>query len=135
MSNPGGRLSLGRRPATAADAQPPPTGARRRKVRSPDPVRGGSPEGPGRSRQAGDVIGSMNRRAYFYLATWLASAQAAAAEDFVRGWSAHFQATSIGDMHGSFSSPYEGPRSLPPHLERRVSLTTTAFLAASLGRH
>jgi high affinity Mn2+ porin len=38
-------------------------------------------------------------------------------------------------MHGSFSSPYEGPRSLPPHLERRVSLTTTAFLAASLGRH
>ena len=50
-------------------------------------------------------------------------------------WNIHFQATSIGQMHGDFRSPYEGDNSLPPHLERRVSLTMTIFFAVRLGEH
>ena len=69
------------------------------------------------------------------LAALVSGAPAARAQDFLRSWSAHFQATSVGDMHGSFRSPYEGENSLPPHLERRVSLTATAFLSAKLWRH
>jgi high affinity Mn2+ porin len=44
-------------------------------------------------------------------------------------WSIHFQATSIGQYHGSFPSSYEGENSLPSHPESRVSLTATVFLA------
>ena len=62
------------------------------------------------------------------------SAIAAFAQDAEK-WNIHFQITSIGQRHGSFRSPYEGTNSLPPHLERRVSLTATLFLAARLGRH
>jgi len=63
------------------------------------------------------------------LAAWLpAIAQDAATETDGR-WSIHFQATSIGQHHGSFDSPYEGVNSLPPHPESRVSLTATIFLA------
>jgi high affinity Mn2+ porin len=47
-------------------------------------------------------------------------------------WSIHFQATSIGQTHGSFPSPYEGANSLPPHTENRVSLTSTLFLSFRL---
>ena len=43
-------------------------------------------------------------------------------------WNIHFQATSIGQHHGYFTSPYEGDNSLPDHPESRVSLTMTAFL-------
>jgi hypothetical protein len=32
-----------------------------------------------------------------------------------RFWSLHFQATSIGQQHGWFYSPYEGVNSLPSH--------------------
>ena len=49
-------------------------------------------------------------------------------------WSIHFQATSIGQTHGSFPALYSGPRSLPDHPENRVSLTATVFLALRLGR-
>jgi len=63
------------------------------------------------------------------LAAWLpAIAQDAAPETDGR-WSIHFQATSIGQHHGSFDSPYEGVNSLPSHPESRVSLTATIFLA------
>lgn len=65
----------------------------------------------------------------------LAGAQPASRQGAFQDWSVHFQTTSIGNMHGSFPSPYEGPNSLPPHLERRVSLTATIFLATSVGRH
>ena len=58
----------------------------------------------------------------------------AAAQDAFHEWSIHFQSTSIGDLHGGFPSPYKGAHSLPPHLERRVSLTATAFLATRLTR-
>jgi high affinity Mn2+ porin len=49
-------------------------------------------------------------------------------------WSIHFQATSIGQHHGSFPALYSGPNSLPDHPESRVSLTATVFLAAHFGR-
>ena len=50
-------------------------------------------------------------------------------------WSIHFQATSIGQHHGSFRSLYEGENSLPPHSENRVSLTATIFLGFRVNRH
>src|SRR3984893_14581609 len=52
-----------------------------------------------------------------------------------QNWNIHFQATSIGDIHGGFPSPYEGLNSLPPYTERRVSLTATVFFALRLGDH
>src|SRR5208283_5159870 len=49
-------------------------------------------------------------------------------------WSIHFQATSIGQYHGSFPALYSGPLSLPDHSESRVSVAGTLFLAAHFGR-
>jgi high affinity Mn2+ porin len=49
-----------------------------------------------------------------------------------RAWSAHFQATSIGQEHGWFRSLYEGENSLPSHPEHRVSVTATIFLSVRL---
>ncbi len=46
-----------------------------------------------------------------------------------------YQATSIGDSHGTFRSPYEGPFSLQDYPERDVSLTTTLFLGLRLERN
>ena len=64
------------------------------------------------------------------LSAWLpALAQNAADQPSADRWSIHFQATSIGQHHGYFRSLYEGPNSLPPHPESRVSLTATVFLA------
>jgi high affinity Mn2+ porin len=47
-------------------------------------------------------------------------------------WNLFYQATSIGQYHGTFSSPYAGPLSLQDHPERVVSLTTTLFLGLRL---
>jgi high affinity Mn2+ porin len=67
------------------------------------------------------------------LTAWLpALAQNAADQPSADRWSIHFQATSIGQHHGSFRSLYEGSNSLPAHPESRVSLTATAFLAYRL---
>ena len=52
-----------------------------------------------------------------------------------RAWNIHFQATSIGQHHGDFPSPYEGENSLPPHPESRVSITATIFVNVRLYRH
>ncbi len=49
-----------------------------------------------------------------------------------RAWSLHFQATSIGQEHGSFPSLYEGVNSLPSHPEHRVSVTGTVFFSLRL---
>ena len=49
-------------------------------------------------------------------------------------WNLSWQATSIGQHHGSFASPYEGQNSLAAHSESRVSLTTTLFLGLQLRR-
>jgi high affinity Mn2+ porin len=42
-------------------------------------------------------------------------------------WNLYYQATSIGQYHGQFPSPYDGPLSLKNYTERDVSLTTTLF--------
>ena len=47
-------------------------------------------------------------------------------------WNLYFQATSIGDEHGTFYAPYQGPLSLQDYPEHDVSLTTTLFFAARL---
>jgi high affinity Mn2+ porin len=47
-------------------------------------------------------------------------------------WNLYYQATSIGQNHGTFNSPYTGPLSLQDHREDDVSLTTTLFFAARL---
>ena len=48
-------------------------------------------------------------------------------------WNLFYQATSIGDYHGSFHSSYSGELSLRNTPERDVSLTTTLFLGLRLG--
>ena len=50
-------------------------------------------------------------------------------------WNLYYQATSIGQYHGTFRSPYEGPFSLQDHPERDVSLTTTLFFAFRLAQN
>ena len=42
-------------------------------------------------------------------------------------WNLYFQATSIGQYHGSFYSPYSGPFSLVNHPEAEASITSTIF--------
>src|SRR5580698_7530986 len=42
-------------------------------------------------------------------------------------WNLYYQATSIGDYHGKFHSPYEDATSLQDYPERDVSLTSTLF--------
>ena len=42
-------------------------------------------------------------------------------------WNLFYQATSIGQHHGTFPSAYEGPNSLRPQPESNVSLTSTLF--------
>ena len=50
-------------------------------------------------------------------------------------WNLFYQATSIGQYHGPFRSPYSGPFSLQDHIERDVSLTTTLFLGLRLEKN
>jgi len=50
----------------------------------------------------------------------------------VERWNLYYQATSIGQYHGTFYSPYTGPLSLQDYPERDVSLTTTLFLGLRL---
>jgi high affinity Mn2+ porin len=47
-------------------------------------------------------------------------------------WNLFYQATSIGQYHGTFNSPYEGPYSLQDYPERDASLTTTLFFGLRL---
>jgi high affinity Mn2+ porin len=53
-------------------------------------------------------------------------AQDAAPADQER-WNLNFQATSIGQYHGTFPALYTGPNSLSTSSERDVSLTTTLY--------
>ena len=50
-------------------------------------------------------------------------------------WNLYFQATSIGQHHGRFRSPYEGRFSLVAHPESEVSLTSTLFFGLKLSRN
>jgi high affinity Mn2+ porin len=47
-------------------------------------------------------------------------------------WNLFYQATSIGDYHGTFTAPYSGRLSLLDASERDVSITTTLFFTARL---
>jgi high affinity Mn2+ porin len=64
----------------------------------------------------------------------LVGTAAVSAQDADR-WNLFYQATSIGDRHGTFPSPYSGPFSLQDYPERDVSLTTTLFLGLRLERN
>jgi len=50
-------------------------------------------------------------------------------------WNLHFQATSIGQYHGTFRSPYQGSNSLRDQPEARVSITETLFLGLRLAKN
>ncbi len=56
-------------------------------------------------------------------------AKLAAPQDLPSGpqWNLYYQATSIGQYHGSFPSPYQGPLSLESHPEAEASITATLF--------
>ena len=49
-----------------------------------------------------------------------------------QNWNLYYQATSIGDYHGTFYAPYTGPLSLRDYPERDVSLTSTLFFTVRL---
>jgi high affinity Mn2+ porin len=61
-----------------------------------------------------------------------AGALSAAPQDPPEHWNLYYQATSIGDAHGTFYAPYTGPMSLQAYPEHDVSLTTTLFFTALL---
>src|SRR5580658_4457238 len=50
-------------------------------------------------------------------------------------WNLYYQATSIGQNHGTFNSPYSGPLSLQDYREDDVSLTTTLFFDVRLAKN
>ncbi len=50
-------------------------------------------------------------------------------------WNLYYQATSIGQQHGTFNAPYQGPLSLQDVPEHVVSLTTTLFFGLNLGNN
>src|SRR5580698_1726792 len=52
--------------------------------------------------------------------------------DGTENWNLYYQATSIGQHHGTFNSPYQGPLSLEDTTENDVSITTTLFLSLRL---
>ncbi|MGP0072953.1 MAG: carbohydrate porin [Bryobacteraceae bacterium] len=55
--------------------------------------------------------------------------------DPFENWNLYYQATSIGQQHGTFTSPYEGALSLQNYPERDVSITTTLFFGLRLSRN
>jgi len=57
------------------------------------------------------------------------------AENGPERWNIFYQATSIGQYHGTFRSPYSGPYSLQDYPERDVSLTTTLFFGLRLDQN
>ena len=50
-------------------------------------------------------------------------------------WNLHFQATSIGQYHGGFNSPYADSLSLAGHPEAEASLTSTLYFGWQLTRN
>ncbi len=71
---------------------------------------------------------------YHLLAIAIISPSLRAADPAER-WNLYSQATSIGQHHGTFRSPYSGPLSFRDHPERDVSLTTTLFLGIRLDQN
>jgi len=62
-------------------------------------------------------------------------APASQADQSPERWDVSWQATSIGQYHGSFPALYSGPLSLANHPEADASLTTTVFTALRLARY
>jgi high affinity Mn2+ porin len=50
-------------------------------------------------------------------------------------WNLYYQATTIGQYHGTFRSPYEDANSLQDYPERDVSLTTSLFFGLRLDQN
>jgi high affinity Mn2+ porin len=85
----------------------------------------------------------MNVRAYVLVAS--ATAMVLHAEDAPpdaasnpasdEKWNLYYQATSIGQYHPSFTSPYSGPFSLVSHPEAEASITTTLFFGWRIARN
>ncbi|HEX4167652.1 MAG TPA: carbohydrate porin [Bryobacteraceae bacterium] len=80
------------------------------------------------------------------LLVWLASVLFARAQDVPEPnatpqpttnerWNLFFQATSVGQYHGTFRSPYSDAFSLQSYSERDVSLTTTLFFGLRLDQN
>jgi high affinity Mn2+ porin len=67
-------------------------------------------------------------------AVLLAGGSCAQDESGSERWNLYYQATSIGQYHGTFRSPYSGGNSLQDYAERDVSLTTTLFFGMRLDR-
>jgi high affinity Mn2+ porin len=63
------------------------------------------------------------------------AANSASAQSTPERLNLYCQATSIGQYHGVFKSPYHGPLSFQNYPERDVSLTTTFFLGFRLSNH
>ena len=63
------------------------------------------------------------------------ASDAAPADTPEERWNLYYQATSIGQYHGTFNSPYEGPLSLQDYMERDASITTTLFFGWRLGEN
>jgi high affinity Mn2+ porin len=63
----------------------------------------------------------------------LAALPLAAQDVPTQRWALDFQATSIGQYHSRFRSPYEGTFSLVNHPEAEASLTSTIFFGLRLG--
>ncbi len=61
------------------------------------------------------------------------SSDASAPPEPSENWNIYYQATSIGQQHGTFNSPYQGPLSLQSDAEHDASLTTTLFFGFRLG--
>src|SRR5258707_1119994 len=69
------------------------------------------------------------------LLTRMIASTASAQEPQPERWNLFYQATSIGQYHGTFHSPYAGPFSLQNNMERDASLTTTLFFGLRLENH
>jgi high affinity Mn2+ porin len=76
-----------------------------------------------------------------FILTWLCLATVAAhplaaqAAPGPERWNLYFQATSIGQYHGSFRSSYSDVFSLANHPEAEVSITSTLFFGLRLGKN
>ena len=73
--------------------------------------------------------------AYGVLALSLQAQDTVTPEPQPERWNLFYQATAVGQTHGTFRSPYQGPNSLQNANERDVSLTTTLFFGLRLDRN
>jgi high affinity Mn2+ porin len=96
---------------------------------------GGCPADCGyRIRKCGEAVRSL-RTLVFCACIGALGAQEPQTPTREERWNVFWQATSVGQYHGTFRSPYQGDFSLRNQPERVVSLTTTLFLGLRLDRN